>query len=121
MNIPKLSKNNIFNVPEHYFDGLETAIQNKVQANRTEKKPVFYTLAPKIALAVCSIVILIVLIWPAYEKPDAVELLAQVSDEQLNNYLAEAEPIGAEDILFDTDISDADFFVLDPITTDTTF
>ena len=57
----------------------------------------------------------------AYEKPDAVELLAQVSDEQLNNYLAEAEPIGAEDILFDTDLSDADFFVLDPITTDTTF
>ena len=32
MNMPKSSKNNIFNVPEHYFEGLEDSIQDKIFA-----------------------------------------------------------------------------------------
>jgi len=121
MKMQEISKNNIFKVPEQYFDGLETNIQHRINSLREQKKPFFAYLKPKLALAISTVVLLALLFRPSYQQPDAADLLTQVSDDQLISYLAETEPIGAEDLLLDADISDSEFLEFNEIKSDTSF
>lgn len=97
-NNDRLSRKNIFTVPEGYFDKLEVSIHA-----RTAKKesPVFILLktpAFRLATAAACLVAAFML-WPTTEQVNAEELLSEVSDDQLLRYIEENTLPESDDIL----------------------
>ena len=103
-NNDRLSRKNIYTVPEGYFDKLEASIHA-----RTAKKesPVFILLkTPAFRLATASACLVAgFMLWPATEQVSAEELLSEVSDDQLLRYIEENTLPESDDILTYIDYS----------------
>jgi hypothetical protein len=123
MNNPKISKKNIFKVPDEYFDQLEASVHDQIQTLKSPKRSGVILLRPRFAVTMAAVLAILIIFfyWPSTEKLNPYDLLADATDEQLANYLAENEPIGNEDLLFFTDISDSEIMDITPIETDSSF
>ncbi|UII24212.1 hypothetical protein [Fulvivirga ligni] len=108
-----LKKENVYKVPDHYFEQLPHKIQE--QAVESSKKRGWVFTPSAVRLALPSLVILLVavyIIWlkpsTEIEGPNAQELLAQVSSEEIINYLEDTD-ITTEEILENIDLSTTEF------------
>jgi|GEM_PF-6563970 len=85
--IPK--KNEVFEVPERYFDVLPDRIQKRIAAQQPESRHA-WTLALRFALPTVAAIV-IVWFWLKPAQADASTILASVDTEQLIAYIGESE------------------------------
>ncbi len=120
MKLEDIKKENIYTVPDKYFDQLPTRIQTRVY----KKKPVFsllfnWNLAYKIASPIAIALLLVIYFGvPRFSNSTltAEEILAQVSSDDLVAYLQTTD-ITTDEIIEEIDfaIIDLDFDDQDPI------
>ena len=123
MKLEEIKKENIYTVPDKYFDQLPTRIQSRVHV----KKPVLgislnWNSVYKIAAPVFAVVLMV-----AYfgipklndSAPSAEDFLAQVSSDDLIAYLQTTD-ITTDDIAEELDLTniDLDFYSEEPIMRD---
>ena len=104
-----LKKEQIFRVPEGYFQDLPQIIQARVQHNR-KARPVW--MPGKLAVlqyavpALMLILVAIILI-PKFSEPEApAEIIAQVDDEAIMYYLQNEVDLTAEEIIETLSVQD---------------
>jgi hypothetical protein len=104
-----------FQAPEGYFDTLADRITDRI---KDEKKGKQVFLPIHMAMAVAAVITLAVSVWiimaPAQEGPSSAELIAELSDEEIIDYLISAD-ISLEEIYETADFnaSDADSLQLE--------
>ncbi|MCK5703830.1 MAG: hypothetical protein KAI29_21880 [Cyclobacteriaceae bacterium] len=119
MKLEDIKKENIYSVPDRYFDQLPARIQSRVN----EKKPVLgvslsWSLVLRVAGPVLAVILVIFYfgITNNYTGQSADDLLAQVTTDDLIAYL-ETTDITADEIIEGLDFStiDLDFYEEGPI------
>ncbi len=123
MKLEEIKKENIYTVPDKYFDQLPTRIQSRVHV----KKPVLgislnWNSVYKIAAPVFAVVLMVVYFGiPKLNNsaPSAEDFLAQVSSDDLIAYLQTTD-ITTDDIAEELDLTniDLDFYIIDTDTLD---
>lgn len=101
-----IPKNNIFEVPDGYFDRLPSKIQARIEKSNPQFHSVsVFSFSLRYAVPVVLLGIATYLFWP---KPDADhDLLASVSSEQLVAYLNETD-MSTEDLLEEAKLSEVE-------------
>ena len=116
MKLEDIDRDNIFKVPEGYFDELPTRTQSKIrQRERNFFPKPNWQLVVKISLSIATILLLILYLSPfkiQNNRTDPENLLAQVSTDDVIAYL-ELEDIGTNFIIDQIDLSNADFWQYD--------
>jgi hypothetical protein len=105
-----IPKNNIFEVPEGYFDKLPGVIQSRIALDKpTEERP-FFALALRYAIPVVVLAVVGIFIFQNYQSgpSDSESLLATVSNEELVSYLMDGDDASTEELLEGIDINDID-------------
>ena len=97
-NDDRLSRRNIYTVPEGYFDKLEASIQARTAKKESPVLIFLKTPAFRLATAAACLVAAFML-WPTTEQVSAEELLSEVSDDQLLRYIEENSLPESDDIL----------------------
>lgn len=117
INIDNIDKENVFQVPDKYFDDLTLRIQTRVNDEKASRTA-WYQI-PKIywsiSSSVLAAIVIAVLFWPSAEVA-YVDPLADVSDEDIIEYLAYedvslddiAETIEVDDLLLDMEADEMD-------------
>lgn len=103
-----IPKNNIFEVPEGYFDKLPGVIQSRIAAKDKPSGIGVYGLVLKIALPLMAIGLAVFLIFrenDPYGTPE--DLLASVSTEQLSDYLIDTD-LSTDELLDNLDLNELD-------------
>jgi len=107
-----IPKNNIFEVPEGYFDKLPGIIQSRVAAKETAPGIGIYGLVLKVALPMMAIGLAVFLIFRENDPHGTPEdLLASVSTEQLSDYLIDTD-LSTDELLDNLDLSELDINAL---------
>ncbi len=114
MKLEDIDKQNIFKVPDKYFDQLPTKIQSRINDSTASKSTLSWNLFLKIATPVFALVLLFIFIEKNNQEPmpTAGDYLAQVSADDLIAYLGDTE-ISADEILEELDISENDVDLFD--------
>ena len=103
-----IPKNNIFEVPEGYFDKLPGVIQSRVAAKEKQSTIGVYGLALKVALPLLTIGLAVFLIFRENDPHGSPEdLLASVSTEQLSDYLIDTD-LSTDELLDNLDLNELD-------------
>lgn len=101
INLDDINKNEPFKAPEGYFDSLADRIMDRIEEEEMPAKKHF-SLAPWIKYSAAACIVLMVTAGIFFlnlpQDPTASELLAEVSDEAILEYLADAD-ITTEEIL----------------------
>ncbi len=106
-----LPKNNIFKVPEGYFDKLPGIIQSRIALDKpVEESRPFFVLALRYAIPIVVLVAVGIFIFQNYESAprDTESLLASISNEELVSYLMEGDDVSTDELLEDININDID-------------
>ena len=106
MKIEDINKENIFKVPDGYFDSLPLKIQTKIQsAQEPVHIPIYRKSAFRYAVSLAAMLLLaIFLFWNYFLTPTPEKLLAQVPTEALISYL-ESSDISEDELLTDINSS----------------
>lgn len=88
--LASIGKENPFSVPKNFFDELPTVISNKVSEARKETaifSPIFYRKNIIYLFSVCSLVLLIVLIYPKFRNEHSSNNISEfIIDEKYNSF-----------------------------------
>ncbi len=106
-----IPKNNIFEVPEGYFDKLSGIIQSRIApAKPVEESHSFFVLALRYAIPIVVIAMAGIFIFQNYQSgpSDSESLLASVSNEELISYLMDGDDVSTEELLEGIDVNDID-------------
>jgi hypothetical protein len=106
-----IPKNNIFEVPEGYFEKLPGIIQSRIALDKpVEESRPFFVLALRYAIPVVVLAVAGIFIFQNYQsrQDDSASLLASVSNEELVSYLIEGDDVSTEELLEDININDID-------------
>jgi hypothetical protein len=121
MKLDDIHKENIFKVPDGYFDTLPGRIQDRILEAGPEiasVRPIFYRryLAP---IAAAAMVVLLAVLVITEKKPTPEELIARVPTESLISYLVSSD-ISTEEIFenINPSIIAEDFFTEDDMSID---
>ncbi len=106
MRLEDINKQNIFKVPDNYFDQLPTRIQSRINDSRPGRT-LGWNLSLKIAAPVFALVLLFIFLGKNDQKSmlSADDYLAQVSTDDLIAYLGTTD-ISVDEILEELDISE---------------
>ena len=127
MKLDDLNKENIFNTPDNYFESFPERLKSRLEENKVIEKQqvrlhVYYKFAAAAAVAVIVILVSLNLFIDRSLSPE--ELLADVSSEDLIEYLVSSE-ISEDELLENMDLSlidyegmEMDYYLLPPETTD---
>ncbi len=101
MKLEDLKKENVFKVPEGYFEDLPMRIQSRIQSGiPVERIPVFRRNVFKYAVSLAAMVLIVLVVLKFYTRqPSPEKLLSQVPTEALISYLETSDI--TEDELFD--------------------
>jgi hypothetical protein len=106
-----IPKNNIFEVPDGYFDKLPGIIQSRIAAEKSivESRP-FFVVALQYAIPIVVLAVAGIFILQNYESEprDTESLLASVSNEELVSYLMYGDDASTEELLEGIDLNDID-------------
>jgi len=106
-----IPKNNIFEVPEGYFDRLPGVIQSRIALNKPadESRP-FFVMALRYAIPVVVLAVAGIFIFQNYQKgpSDSESLLASVSNEELVSYLMDGDDASTDELLEGIDVNNID-------------
>lgn len=110
----KLSRKNIFIVPDRYFDKLEADIQEKTKKPARASISILKSPAWKLAMA-ASVLLIGSFYFFSQPEPsaDPQALLAQVSDDELLRYLEENTLPETDDILNYSEYTEDEILTLD--------
>ena len=105
-----IPKNNVFKVPEGYFDKLPGIIQSRIALDKPAEERPFFVLALRYAIPIVVLVVAGIFIFQNYESAprDTASLLASVSNEELVSYLMEGDDVSTDELLEDININDID-------------
>lgn len=88
--LDNIAKENIFKVPDSYFENLPMKIQGKVTSTKSENRkllsPIWVTSMAACVIAICYITFLTI-----QDKPFDEQSIAKVADDDLVLYLAEGD------------------------------
>jgi hypothetical protein len=101
-----IPKNNIFEVPDGYFDRLPSKIQARIEKTQPETHAVsIFSFTLRYAVPVMLLGLATYLFWPKADSDH--DLLASVSSEQLVAYLNETD-ISTEDLLEEAQLNEVE-------------
>lgn len=116
MKLEDIDRNNIFKVPQDYFDELPARTQSKIrQRERSFLPNINWQLVVKVSVSITTILLLVFYLNPFETKNELSnpgDILSQVSTDDVIAYL-ELEDIGTSNIIDQIDLSDADFLQYD--------
>lgn len=107
--LDEIPKQNIFQVPEKYFDELPGIIQTRTSSTTTSPRAAYFTFAIRYALPALTLTLALVLWFNYRQGPDdnpgnAEEMLASIDTASLVSYLEE-NGITTEDLIEAVDLS----------------
>lgn len=107
MKLEDIDKQNIFKVPDKYFDQLPTKIQSRINDSKPAIGTLRWSWPLKIAAPVFAMILLFIFLGKNDQKPmlTSEDYLAQVSTDDLIAYLGNTD-IAADEILEGLDISE---------------
>lgn len=113
MKLEDINKENIFGVPDHYFDDLPLRIQERIRVEKPDDSiPVYRRVAFQYALPVIIVLLLVTVVFRLYfRQPSPEKLISEVPTEALIAYL-ESTDITEDELLNDLNASviSGDFF-----------
>ena len=113
MKLEEIDRDNIFKVPESYFDELPVRIQSKISSRKRKFLPdLNWSVVLKVSISLAAILFFVLYLGPQKTQNELSEpenLLAQVSADDVIAYL-ELEDIWTNDIIAQIDIREADLW-----------
>jgi hypothetical protein len=107
MKLEDINKDNIFKVPDHYFEEFPDRLQKRI-AEKEENKPTpVFQLRRIVQLAAAAVILFFAIygINQLNNRPASIDqILSDISTEELINYLVESD-MSTEELLEDLDIS----------------
>lgn len=106
MKLEDIHKENIFKVPDNYFEDFPGRLQKRIEAEETGRKTPVFRLRTLINIAAAAAVLIFIVygITRVNRVSSVDRLLSDISTEELINYLLESD-ISTEELLEDLDMS----------------
>ena len=107
MKLEDINKDNIFKVPDNYFENFPERLQNKIDETKQQKKVPVIRLRSIINMAAAAVILIFAIygITRVNDKSASVDqILSEISSEELVNYLVESD-MSTDEFLESLDMS----------------
>ena len=107
MKLEDINKDNIFKVPDNYFENFPERVRKRIEEEDQQKKVPVIRLRPIINMAAAAVILIFAIygITSINNNPDSVDqILSEISSEELVNYLLESD-MSTDEFLESLDMS----------------
>jgi len=107
MKLEDINKDNIFKVPDNYFENFPERLQKRIEETEQQKKTPVIRLRPIINIAAAAVILMFVVygITQINDNSTSVDqILSEISSEDLVNYLVESD-MSTDEFLESLDMS----------------
>lgn len=107
MKLEDINKDNIFKVPDNYFDNFPERLQKRIEETEQQKKTPVIRLRPIINIAAAAVILMFVVygITQINDNSTSIDqILSEISSEDLVNYLVESD-MSTDEFLESLDMS----------------